>query len=63
MSNAETLRREQYKEFVDERLVQGMVPLTEVIGKNKLAKRIRPLHHPCLLEGNFVWESQTFFSV
>ncbi len=35
--NAETLGKEQYEEFVDERLIQGKVPITEVISKNKLA--------------------------
>lgn len=29
--NAEKLRKEQYEEFVDERLIQGKIPITEVI--------------------------------
>ncbi len=40
--NAETLGNEQYEEFVDERLIQGKVPITEVISKNKLALFSRP---------------------
>ena len=35
LRNAE--RNEQYEEFVDERLIQGKVPITEVISNNKLA--------------------------
>ena len=40
--NAESLGKEQYKEFVDERLIQGKVPITDVISKNKLALFSRP---------------------
>ena len=40
--NAETLGKEQYEVFVDERLIQGKIPTTEVISKNKLALFSRP---------------------
>ncbi len=40
--NAEMLGKEQYEEFVDERLIQSKVPITEVISKNKLALFSRP---------------------
>ena len=40
--NAEKLGKEQYQEFVDERLIQGKIPITEVISKNKLALFSRP---------------------
>ena len=40
--NAETLGKEQYEVFVDERLIQGKIPITEVISKNKLALFSRP---------------------
>ena len=40
--NAETLGKEQYEVFVDERLIQGKIPITEVISKNKLPLFSRP---------------------
>ena len=44
---AEKLGKEQYEEFVDERLIQGKVPITEVITKNKLPLFSRPpMKHP-----------------
>ena len=45
--NAEMLGKEQFEEFVDERFIQGKVPITEVISKNKLALFSRPpVKHP-----------------
>ena len=32
--NEEKLKKEQYEEFVDKRLIQGKIPITEVISKN-----------------------------
>ena len=35
--NVETLGKEQHMKFVDERLIQGKIPITGVISKNELA--------------------------
>ena len=42
VQTAESLGKEQYKAFVEERLVRCEVPITDVTSKNKLALFSRP---------------------